>query len=476
MKRTVAILLLLCTVLGLLVSCNQEKQPPQETVTQAEREVISDNLPNVDMKNFELRIFANDSDDLSWAEITLAPEAYSGQYVYDEMYERNLYIESRFNCKISVTSRPMMDYADIENLALGDVSTDPHVVMYYDKWIMDSAMYFRNWREASYVSIGEEYWNPGVSDLFNINGKQIALSGSFSLGMLSRTDVIVFNKEMYGKYYGDVSSMYGFVEDNEWTVEKLYELGQNVVESADDIWDEKDQYGITGSKKELYTSLLVGCGIRFVQKDEEKILKFTLPSDTYAKDKMQKLLTLNQGNDIYYDNSSDVHTSGPENMFENGRSLFAVRSLFSIPNIRATMDQEFGILPVPKYNSEQQEYYSISYGGDMACLMKNVRDEDLEYIGIIMEALSFDSQQGLIPIYKERLLKTRYASDPDSSAMLDIIFTSTISDFGINAWEDTITVPLIKQIFAPERDVLSSVLSGMSSIHRELDNLVKKIR
>lgn len=475
MKKTIAILLLLCSLLTLLASCKEETPPPQETETYAEREE-TDNLPNVDMKKFELRIFANDSDDLSWAELTLAPEAYTGQYVYDEMYERNLYIESRFNCTISVTTRPMMTNTEIENFALGDVSTGPHIVMYYDKWIMDSVAYFRDWSDVPYVSIGEEYWNPGVSDLFNIKGKQIALSGSFSLGMLSRTNAIVFNKVMYDKYYGDVASMYAFVDDNEWTLEKLYELGHNVVESADDVWDEQDQYGITGSKKELYTTLMVGSGIRFIQKDEEKGLKFTLPSDTYAKDKMQKLLGLNQGNDIYYDNSTDIHSESPKGMFENGRSLFAIASLFGIPTIRATMEQEFGILPVPKYNSDQTEYYSISYGGDMACLMSNVRDAELENIGIIMEALSFDSQQKLIPLYKNRLLKTRYASDPDSSAMLDIIFTSTISDFGINAWEDTITVPLIKQVFAPEKDMLSSMLSGMSSIHRELEKLVKKIQ
>lgn len=475
MKKTIAILLLLCSLLTLLASCKEETPPPQETETYAEREE-TDNLPNVDMKKFELRIFANDSDDLSWAELTLAPEAYTGQYVYDEMYERNLYIESRFNCTISVTTRPMMTNTEIENFALGDVSTGPHIVMYYDKWIMDSVTYFRDWSDVPYVSIGEEYWNPGVSDLFNIKGKQIALSGSFSLGMLSRTNAIVFNKVMYDKYYGDVASMYAFVDDNEWTLEKLYELGHNVVESADDVWDEQDQYGITGSKKELYTTLMVGSGIRFIQKDEEKGLKFTLPSDTYAKDKMQKLLGLNQGNDIYYDNSTDIHSDSPKGMFENGRSLFAIASLFAIPTIRATMEQEFGILPVPKYNSDQTEYYSISYGGDMACLMSNVRDAELENIGIIMEALSFDSQQKLIPLYKNRLLKTRYASDPDSSAMLDIIFTSTISDFGINAWEDTITVPLIKQVFAPEKDMLSSMLSGMSSIHRELEKLVKKIQ
>ena len=108
-----------------------------------------------------------------------------------------------------------------------------------------------------------------------------------------------------------------------------------------------------------------------------------------------------------------------------------------------------------KYNSEQKEFRNLAYGGDMACLLLNNKDADLEKIGILMEALSFDSQQGLIPLYKYRLLKTRFSSDEESSAMLDIIFTTTVSDFGVNAFEDKITVPLVKQIFMPEKNTIS---------------------
>lgn len=92
-----------------------------------------------------------------------------------------------------------------------------------------------------------------------------------------------------------------------------------------------------------------------------------------------------------------------------------------------------------------------------------------------MEALSFDSQQNLIPLYKDRMLKTRFSSDVESRAMLDIIFNTTVSDFGINAWEDKITAPLITQIFAPEKNMISSMLSGLSSLHRELAKLLDKI-
>ena len=481
MKKTIAVLFLLCTLLGLLASCKDDKTPIQTQDSETgENKEISDNLPSVDMDGFEIRFYTNNADSFKWAEITIAPETdITGVELHDAMYERNSYIEERFDCAITVTENQsgMITQAQIQNFALGgDTSTSPHVIMCYDKWVMDSVECFRSWGEVPYISVGEEYWNPGLSSLYNINGKQMALSGSFALGMLSRTNIMVFNKYMYEQYFGDVDSMYDLVYKNEWTIEKLYELAAQVMLSQDDVWDETDQVGITASKKELYTTLMVGCGIHFVQPDESNTLKFTLPSDAYAKEKMEKLLLLNQDNDIYFDTSSDIHTAAPENMFEEGRSLFAIRSLFSVPTIRAMMEQEFGILPVPKYNSEQQSFYSIAYGGDMACLMMNVKDTDLENIGIIMEALTFESQQTLIPLYKYRLLKTRFASDVESSAMLDIVFETTVSDFGINALEDTITVPMIQQVFAPEKNMISSMLSGLSSIHRELSKLLEKIQ
>ncbi len=480
--RIFLMLLVVTFVLTAFAGCKEEPAPtPQSTETLAPREEeLTDNLPEKDMEDFELRFYTNNPQKYDWADVVLAPEDYTGEEIYDTMFDRNSYISERFNCFITVTqegSTSLVNDAKIQNMALsGDSTTSPHVVMHFDKWVMNSAQYFVDWNDVPYVSIGEEYWNPGVSGLFNIRDKQVAISGSFSLSVLSRTIVLLFNKDMYEDYYGDISSMYGNVTNNEWTIEKFYELSDGVVNNPDEIWDDTDQFGVSSAYKELYTVLMVGSDIHFLEKDETGILMFSLPGDNYAIDKMQRILQLCQDYDVHYTTSADVHEPDPKQCFENNRTLFAVRELFKIPSVRSQMEQEFGILPAPKYDTDQKEYRNISFAGEMACLLITVKEEELENIGILMEALSFDSQQKLIPIYKDKLLKTRFASDEDSRAMLDLIFNTTVSELGINVFEDIVSVPLIQAIYMPKKDVISSTLSGMTSVRTEISKMLEKIK
>ena len=54
------------------------------------------------------------------------------------------------------------------------------------------------------------------------------------------------------------------------------------------------------------------------------------------------------------------------------------------------------------------------------------------YVGVLLEALSRDSHENLIPMYKEVLLKSRYARDPGSSDMLDIVLAAATYEIGFN--------------------------------------------
>lgn len=462
MKKTIAILLLLCTMLLTFAACKDDAETPAETdPAETGERLHEDGLPNVDMNGFELNIMTYDNDWFTWAETTIAPEgSYLGNVLYEEMFERNAYIEERFNCLLIVSTQTNITNTNIQNWVLGGEAVHD-ILMFYDKWVLDSAAYFHDFADLEYVDLLQNYWNPNVTQMFKINGKQIAASGSFSLGMLSRTMATVFNKEIYTNRFGDVSTMYDLVDDNAWTLEKLYELGAEVLVSQDDVWNDQDYYGISASKKTLYTALMVGSGIQFVQKGEDGIPQFKLAGDAAALDKLQKILTLNQDNNIYYDTSNDPNFASPEWFFEEEHTLFGFRVLKDIPRAREMMEAEFGIVPVPKYDSDQKEYYSICAGGDVACLMKTVSEDRLENIGILLEALAYDSEQNLIPLYKTDLLKTRYASDPDSSAMLDIVFDTACSDIGVNIMEDGISLYLIKNVYVPGKDTFSSHLAVM---------------
>ena len=482
MKKTIAILLLLCMLVAAFASCGDEKDSTTQAGDNTVANTPQDDLPNVDMNEFELGILTYDNEWFNWAEVAMAVENPDENVVTQAIFRRNSYLEERFNCFLNITTESNIDKTYIENLTLsGDTTSGVDIIMYYDKWVMASASSFRDWDDVNYIDLSQDYWNPGITQMFDINNYQVATSGVFSLGMLSRTETMLFNKDMYTNYYSTTdeyyASVYDYIYKDEWTLEKLYELGEGVLSSTDDVWDAKDQYGISASKKELYTSLMIGSEIRFVQQNEDGTPKYTLSSDTSAVDKLQKLLELNKDNQIHYDTSKDAHYANPELFFEGGNTLFGVRVLYDIPTARGLMKSDFGILPIPKYDSAQKEYYSACFGGDVACLLKTVADEDLEYIGILMEAMAIHSQNNLIPKYKEDLLKTRYAVDPDSSRMLDIIFSTTFSDMGVTVLEDTVSMYLIKQVYVTEQDTISSELKLMQwSIPGELEALFQGIK
>ena len=90
--------------------------------------------------------------------------------------------------------------------------------------------------------------------------------------------------------------------------------------------------------------------------------------------------------------------------------------------------------------------------------------------------MAFHSNENLVPTYKVDLLQTRYASDLDSYSMLDIIFDTTYCDMGITVLEDTVSFYLIKQIYVPENDVISSELQTMNMIMPlTLEKMIKDI-
>ena len=120
MKKAIAILLMLCMLLGMLASCQEEETPAgtQEKETFASEE-LSDNLPEMNMNGFELRFYTNNPDVFTWGEITITPEEdVSGVELYDEMYERNAYIEERFKCTITATQHQksaLINTTEIQN-------------------------------------------------------------------------------------------------------------------------------------------------------------------------------------------------------------------------------------------------------------------------------------------------------------------------------------------------------------------------
>ena len=97
-------------------------------------------------------------------------------------------------------------------------------------------------------------------------------------------------------------------------------------------------------------------------------------------------------------------------------------------------------------------------------------------MGILLEALAFDTNKNIIPEYKEVLLKTKYARDNESEEMIDIIVNSVSFEFGLNAWQDTVANPLVKNIFVSGNANVASTLASMeNTVNNEINKLKDKL-
>ena len=393
-------------------------------------------LPEKDMNGFELRFYNYNDVWLTWAINQLDADSENGDNINDEIYRRNRRIEDTYNCIISETTVDNT-VTNFRNIVMsGEDSFD--IAMIYDENIASfyTEGLLSSWDRLEYVNLDCSWWNQDANDVFQINGKQFAAIGDFTLAMLSRGFVLLFNKDMYEAANLD-ENLYDLVRNNEWTLDKFAEISKNFVNDIDGngMYDDNDQYATTGAIKLHFGSLVTGCGVKYISVGEDGVPYFNIPGNTHALDVLQKIFNIHNGTGIFYKVVNDIHNGSTESreMFKSGKTVFQGTSTKAIDTYRdVTFD--FGILPYPKYDSEQENYYILTSGCGVPTIPATLPDERCENVGILLDALSRDSQQGLIPTYREVVLKTKYSSDEDSAEMLDIIFKSAAFDLGLSMW------------------------------------------
>jgi hypothetical protein len=97
---------------------------------------------------------------------------------------------------------------------------------------------------------------------------------------------------------------------------------------------------------------------------------------------------------------------------------------------------DFGIVPYPKYDSVQENYYSY-VDGHASMMAVPLCLTDPEWTGIIIEELSYLSYKDILPVYYDVVLNVKLVRDEESVEMLKILFDSKTFDFGYawGAWD-----------------------------------------
>ncbi len=480
-KRTCLPALLLCGMLA-AIGCGDAAEPmkPDNSAdTASDTEAVtdakpSDGLPETDMEGFSLNILHHDGIWLSWAKTVLDAEESSGDLLTDAIFNRNRDTEERFNCTINISEMENVSPTEIQALAMsGDNLYD--VILMYDINITNSIPYLLPWENLPYIRLDKEWWNPEATAVFKIGDKTYSAASNFSLSVLSRAAGYEFNKTLLNNLDG--GDIYQMVREGTWTHDAMFSLARLSTAdiNGDGTMDENDRYGIQGSWKETLNRLILGGGMTYVTRDENNYPVFSMPSDSNAIDKLIKIYEGISDMNVFHAEKTSVAENGSRGDFEKETALF----LDSHPNTlekHRQLDIDVGIVPCPKYDEAQDRYYAPSFGAEVPVLPITLQEVRFENVGMLMEALSFASQQEVVPTYKEVVLKTKAARDDDSSDMIDIIFSSITFDFGINAWQEQLSSRLIKSIYANRSGNVASSLEKMQkSVNKEIDKLIDAV-
>lgn len=368
----------------------------------------------------------------------------------------------------------------------GDNTIDAAMIGTFDVATLAYSGYIYDLAEMPYMNLSKDYWDQKANEHLSINGKMYYTTGDIMITDNLFTHAILFNKEMV-KEYG-LDDPYQMVRDNEWTLENFAGLVKQIGEDVnmDGIYNEKDKYGLM-TWKDATLGIYAAGGERVCKINDQGLLELT-----FYNERMVNLLETYQAmaydqSHVYnyqYDNltgqqsATSTWDTNRDAVFSEGRAAFYM-SLLTVVNRHRDSDVDFGILPMPKFEAEQEEYgHAISsFHAQFLCVPAMIADP--ERSGIVLEELAYQGREILTPAYYDQTLVGQTMRDEESVEMLDIIFASRVYDVGnyykIGTYSDKlvglcISRSPITSIYETFRSPAEQMLKIINQFMAELDS------
>lgn len=125
------------------------------------------------------------------------------------------------------------------------------------------------------------------------------------------------------------------------------------------------------------------------------------------------------------------YTEKKTRTFKAGRAFFLGYNMSGLIDQLRDMDNDYGIIPLPKYDEAQDRYYTYGspFGPIGICVPITNSAEQNEITGAVIEAMAYLAYTEVQPLMYDITLKEKVARDERSKEMLDIIYEDIIYDW-----------------------------------------------
>ncbi len=442
-----------------------------ETVAESETETTryAADLPERDFAGetftFYARIYGG-----NWDANDLLVEGTTGEKINDALYERQTYIEDTYNLNLAVVPS---DNGDIVAscktfIKAGDTTYSAIVGRAYDMASLTLSNMLWDLHEVENIDLSQPWWGQVMNNSMSIGGKLHYAVGDLLIVDNKAERIYYFNKGLAEEL--GLGNLYETVREGKWTIDTFMECSEAALVDLNGDGEytvETDQYGTMAQPQHLGFGLYLGAGQMVIGKDEND-LPYYHAAEPEAIDIMTTIAEKIGSN-------PSISTIGDDGLtyFEEGRVLFAPEVLLHIETMRDS-DVDIGILPTPKYDEAQENYYCYADGHCVNAVGVPVTNTESEKIGFVLEAMAADSKNNLTPAYFEVCLTDKYVRDPDSAEMLSLVMESAVLDLGeVYQWNKIAST--ISDAINEGSAISSTVAAKETAVNTSIEKTVKAI-
>lgn len=351
----------------------------------------------------------------------------TGEPINDAVYERNRIIEDRYRCSIVQKYASGDQFDEISKSVMAGDPIEAGIVLGTSAAKLAQNGMLIDISELDDVDLTKDCWDQNSVEAFNIEGSIYFVTGDLNLSTNDSTRVTIFSKDIVEN--NGLDDPYELVKSGKWTLGKMLELA--VAANRDLNGDTKltidDQIGLY-----VYNwapqFLFYGCGERITTNNTDSLPELSIYNERSAEavELIWQICNASRTDTI------GGFSSDQFNLFSSDRCLFTQTSISDVRNtFRTICENDFGILPMPKLNEEQERYYNLVSFQDVTHIWcVPVSCSNTEYAGILLEAFA-ESSDNIRKAYYDITLQGKVSRDDSSSEMLDLIFDNRVYDLSL---------------------------------------------
>lgn len=301
---------------------------------------------------------------------------------------------------------------------------------------------FLNLNHVEHLDLSKKYWSQYINNSAEVSGAIFGVTGSISLYLYQELFVCFFNRTLCEERGIASEDLYQTVFDGDWTLDYMINLTKNIYKDLNENKkaDIGDQFGFAMQLTSATDAFWSSCNIQMTTKDVGTG-KLQVNVDTKKLSNVVKklnnfvwnsdgVLRLVEDKD-FESETRGLYTSHGSTLIAKDQVLFATDRLYEICEEDLKGCDHYGVLPYPKYDAGQVLYFSCAHDAYTVFMIPFTAKSESEVCGAVLECLAVTNHNVVMPEYYNEVLTPRYAKDPRSIEMMNIIFQNIKMDAGL---------------------------------------------